>query len=496
MKRPSCSSCIRAKETCAGYRDTETVRINDQTDFVRSKMLAKAAATQGKQSNASITFQHLPQDLLVLGREMFFAHYVSDFCQTWNFLCRYLKSRSAPQHLSLGIDAVSLAFLSHQVSSPTAKDLGRRKYCEALRKMNKALQNPETARVASTLETALLLDLFEKIAKSTTDINVSRHAHVDGALALVKLRGIKQFQEVTELKALMGLSLNAIICSLSTGRPIPIEVRKIRKHAARFIDTSSPKWRLSGLMLEVTDLAAEMRSGTITLEDRIAKSVEFDQQLEVVALEACPVWSYERRFISEQDARSIVPEGFSPVYDIYPNREITQMWNVLRLIRILLCEEVVGSCSTLQDTESEAHMRRAKLIIVEMVQEICASVPQMTNCDFAARQKLPDQAIPSAGSQHTHTMSHILDVYILVFGLYIVAWSQNCPSPAREWTMKQLHHIADHFGIHEAAIMLDILKKQEDEACVDPQYVHSFHWSVWSLHRSQSTSPISLSSTV
>ena len=189
-----------------------------------------------------------------------------------------------------------------------------------------------------------------------------------------------------------------------------------------------------------------------------------------MAIEAGPAWSYERKFVSGHDRRVIVPDGFFPLYDVYPNRMITQMWNVLRLTRILLCEEVVESCATSADSESEAQSDRSKLTILEMIREICASVPQMTNCDFAARHKLPNG---NNGPQHTHTMSHILDVYILVFSLYVVTWSRNCPPAAREWTIGQLRHIADHFGIKEAAIILDILKKQEPEERLDPWYVYS-----------------------
>jgi hypothetical protein len=399
---------------------------------------------------------------------MFFSYYVSDFSRTWDFLYPYLNDPNAPEHLTLGIDAVSLAFLSHQVISPTAKELGRRKYCAALRMINRTIQDPEAAKSRSTFEGALLLDLFEKIMKSSSEVNTSRHAHVEGALALVKLRGIEHFTEASELRVLMGLSLNATICSLSTGRRIPDIVRKIREHAAQYVDTSYPKWRLSGVMLEITDHAAEMRKGRISIEDKIARTVEYDIQLESVAREASPAWSFERKFVSTHDPRTIVPDGFFPLYDVYPNRMITQMWNVLRLTRILLCEEIVESCSLLQSEDSETQSTRAQLAILDMIREVCASVPQMTNCDFAAKHKLP---AGSTGPHHTHTMSHILDVYILIFSLYVVAWSRNCPAAAREWTVKQLHHIADHFGIHEAAIILDILGKQEEEDRRDPWYV-------------------------
>ncbi|KAF1845687.1 uncharacterized protein K460DRAFT_312336 [Cucurbitaria berberidis CBS 394.84] len=465
QQRPSCRSCIRAGEPCDGYRDTESVRINDETELVRSKALSNAGLTQSKQLNVPIKFRHLPQDLQALGRDIFFAYYVSDFSRTWSFLFQYLDQNVTPEHVSLGIDAVSLAFLSHQVSSPTAKDLARRKYCLALGKINKELQDPAKARATTTFDGALLLDLFEKIMKSASEVNTSRHAHVEGALALVKLRGVEQFTESSELRALMGLSLNATICALSTGRPIPEEIRKIRRHAAQFLDTTYPKWTLSGVMLDVADLAAEMRRGTLTPEERVARSLDKDQELQTVALEAAPAWTYDRKFVSGHDSRVVALDGF---FDVYPNRMITQMWNVLRLTRILLGEEIVESCMKSQDQESEAQSNRAKVTIIEMTREICASVPQMTNCDFAARHKLPGGGLSSPSSQHTHTMTHILDVYILIFSLYVVAWSRNCLPTTREWTVKQLQHIADHFGIKEAGIILDILKKQQQEERKDP----------------------------
>jgi len=412
--------------------------------------------------------RHLPQDLLTLGQDMFFTYYVSDFSRTWDFLYNYLDPRFTPKYLTLSIEAVSLAFLSHQVSSETAKDLGRRKYCQALREINIALQDPTTAKATSTFEGALLLDLFEKIMKSALEINTSGHAHIEGALTLVKLRGVDSFKEGTELRALMGLSLNATICSLSTGRVVDPSIRKIRVHAAQFVNTDYPKWKLSGLMLDITDLAAEMRKGFMTAEERITKSEYFDRKLEIVAFEASPAWTYERKSLSDPDGARLVPAGFPRVYDVYPDRMITQMWNVLRIARILLCEEIIQSCSESCDPEVAAQCDRANTAILTLVQEIVASVPQMTDCDLVAKDKLP---IGSTGKQHAHSIPHILDVYILIFSLYVVAWSRSCPQSAVDWSLKHLQHIADHFAIKEAAVILNILRKQKREERIDPWYV-------------------------
>lgn len=148
------------------------------------------------------------------------------------------------------------------------------------------------------------------------------------------------------------------------------------------------------------------------------------------------------------------------------------MWKTLRVTPIQLCEDIIKDCASLKDTESMAELGRAKEVIVEMTREICAACPQMTNCSFAARQKLPDGALP--GAHHTHTQSHILDVYIIIFGLYVVTWAQNCPAVAKKWAIRQLEHIADHFGIGEAANILVILHNQQGGVTGHSWYAYIF----------------------
>jgi hypothetical protein len=470
---------------CTGYRNTETVRINDQTEFVRSKALTRNSVIDAKLRRAPLKLTHLPQDLQVQGRSLFFSHYVSDFSRTWNFLHAYQDPQATPEYLTLGIDAVSLAFLAHQVSSQTARDLGRRKYGAALKLFNKALQYPGTAHNLSTFQSALLFDLFEKIMKPEADIDASSYAHVQGAIALVKLRGVEQFREGAEMNALLGLASNATIYALSTGIPIPAAVRDIRRHAEQFVDTSDPKWKLGDIILEVTDTEAEMMFLRSTSSSFCAKSIELDRKLEEIALNSGPTWTYERILIAERDPRMIVSGNLLPFYDVYPNRMITQMWNVLRLIRILLCEQIVDGLLAAEDEDEDAgnEVKRARLAITSMTHEILASVAQMTNCDFAARHKLPKDSLPG---RHTHTMSHTLDVYILIYALYVVAWSRNCPLVARNWTMKQLSHISEHFGIKEASIVVNILQDQEtprDSVIMDLPSCEKVRADPWLIYR-------------
>jgi hypothetical protein len=57
-------------------------------------------------------------------------------------------------------------------------------------------------------------------------------------------------------------------------------------------------------------------------------------------------------------------------------------------------------------------------------------------------------------------MPHILDAFILIFPLYVAAWSRHCSPSTRDWILDQLKHIATHFGIPEADVVRDVLLRE------------------------------------
>lgn len=414
-----------------------------------------ATAKRTNQINFNLKPSHLPLDLQVQARQIFFAYYISDFCQAWHFLYPHFDASTAPEHVSLSIDAASLAFLSHHMTSPSAQSLGRQKYVSALRKTNKVLRDPIEVQRTSTLDTTLLLDLFEKITGPEITSVVSQRAHIDGALALVKLRGLQQFSDPGGLKALTRLSLNAVVISISLGDSIPRGIFEIRQHMAQFVDISNPKWKLTGITLEITELVSDIAKNLLTAEEKVKRCVDYENQLRILDREAPPSWSYERMYTGEVPNDTTL-DGF---YDTYASRMDTQMWNVLRFMRLTLCDEIIDSCSHMQGEASKRAYETAALV----VQEICATVPQMTDCNGPARTKLPAE---SRTSSHTHTLSHYLDTYILLFGLYAAAWSRGCPPRAKVWIVEQLDRIADHLGVKEAATIAELLKIQGERARV------------------------------
>lgn len=437
-----------------GYRDTENIRITDETEDVRTKAVARGSIADSPQ----ITY--LAPDMETAGRDMFFANYVCNFSQTLDVLLKYSNSVSVPEHLALSLDAVSLAFMAQNTGSTQAKDLSRAKYVATLRTINTELQDAGLAMKMSTFEGAFLRDLYEKMTKSFSKGAPPRHAHVEGALALAKLRGIDSFQEGPELRSLLGLSLNAMICCLTTRTKISETTRAIREHLVQSVNTESMNWKLSNVLMDVVNLIAGIRSN-LTLEMKVARCSILDNCLETIATEAPPVWSYERVVPPPEHRKGMFPDDSPPLCDTYPNRAVLQTWNVMQLLRILLYEELLSHCQT---PSSSPEPPKHCSFITPTIQQICATVPHIVDCSLLASHRLP----PGSSCHHSHlpfsnplhTIPHILDVFILVFPLYVAAWSRCCSSSTRDWILGQLKHIATHFGIPEADIVRNILLRE------------------------------------
>jgi hypothetical protein len=149
--------------------------------------------------------------------------------------------------------AVSLAYLSNEVGSPAVQEKARTAYCTALSLTNKALHSQDTAKKDTVLLTVLLLDLFENLTRDETSA-ASATKHLDGALALIKFRGNKQFEDPVSMSMFTHLSTSLIPSYLSRGLPIPKSFLRLRHQASRFACTDDPSWRLSNLMIQLATL--------------------------------------------------------------------------------------------------------------------------------------------------------------------------------------------------------------------------------------------------
>ena len=437
LRTDSCSACLRADVPCTGYRDTQQLQIRDETEATERKALIRRSKIISQAPTVSIYER---------ARNVFFFRYVSGFSNSYDVLEPLYKTSSTDGYLVASVDAVGLAFLTFQSGSDQAPQLARAKYSEALSLVQNALVSSGSSTSDAFLLTVLLLDLFEKITGNNPQSTDGWMSHVNGALALLKLRGQEQLQDYTALRLSMRLSTSLIISCIAANLRVPSEVNRLRAQVESFMNVRDPKWKMSGLVVKYADLRGAIQEGSLSNSDIILQSMDLDREF-VSLTETMPAsWLY----------RSVRPEKvserlFEKHYDLYRDHLVTQTWNVLRVMRIFLNDIIHFSICEEKTISSEADVNASLLdmladTIDSLAREICATAAQYTRCTEASPKKMENFAIES------------LRCYTLLFPLYTAGLYASPQSNIKPWIVKELRFMGHEIGIRNANVVADILE--------------------------------------
>jgi hypothetical protein len=302
---------------------------------------------------------------------------------------------------------------------------------------NKSLKFRKEASKYTTILASLLLDLFEKMMDNEALNSESWTSHIDGALALVRLRGLEQFQDPSEFHALIRLINHYTASCVASARLVPDELIAIRDYVANDLNIHDHTLQLSDLTVAYAKLRSESRSGILSNDEIIGESMGLDLKLQALDLEMPLSWQPLTTLLNYKSERN-----FDLHFDTYPHRNICHARNFIRVVRILLNESLIEKYLS-----SPAREKYLPLIGVArdninlLAGEICACVPQYVDCDGPARQRLPpaeeseilnqtsDYKVDrgKVGTGHSHTLHHQADCYSLIFPLYAAGRSRAAP---------------------------------------------------------------------
>lgn len=492
LKVPSCSSCRRAKLICHGYRDTESLRVTDETSSVRRRIQGSAeivakrrvpqSASGQSQSMVHIVryAERVPRSLVKshcnLARDLFYYNYVFGDLKPFEFLQSLYSPSSKDDHLTASMDATALAYLNYQQFSPKLQIEAREHYVTALRLLCKVLQNPVSIKKDSTILSILLLDLYEKVTNREPSYEGAWAAHLQGALTLVKMRGNEQFDDPTHLLILLRVSINHIISCIASHRSVPKDVLSLRDDiASRIGGPRYSKTKESDLMVEYARLRNDIEKGHLGPKESIPLIRDLDSRFNSIFLQSS--WKFKTVHVSEKSVRH-----WESHHHIYSSDQIAQVWNVLRVTRILLNELLLSQISIKEEKcsnqTSPPVYQQTTEVILDMISEICAAVPQyigdpslkvVENPHLLAAKTQTHDWQPSPGIRSSNP-TYYLPCYRLIFPLYIAAQSLVAPLQLKPWIIRQLRFMADHHGIENAAHVADILKSGENK---DPWLVYA-----------------------
>ena len=411
-------------------------------------------------------------------RDAFFTYLVPSISVYWDFLKRLVYAIEPPSHLTLAIEAVSLAYLWHQVYSDAALVKARQRYISALHLLSEVVRSSSQASKDATLLAALLLDVFEKITGLEHRDDESWMSHVNGGFALVRLRGLERFEDPFSIRLLVRTVTNHTTSCVVKAIPVSEELYTIRAYVADHVNVETPHWKIQDLLVDYANFRGRIKRMLLSSEECVQISIILDARLEDIDRNMPSSWQY-----STTTAEKSLDYAFGQRVDIYKNRGICQSWNGLRVLRILLNESIIRShMDSPQASEESAVVENSIATIKKLSSEICASVPQYGHYENTTPQdprnsdapgtlsRISGQDVKAAVGSH-HTPDRLLDCYTLMFPMYVAGSSMVVSTGMRGWVVTKLNYLASHFRIRSAQVVAQILERGTD---IDP-------WEVYSL---------------
>ena len=418
----------------------------------------------------------LPQSLTQPVEARALSFFLSKYIVASNF--EYLASIYTPhldreEQFSKSIEAVGLASLANELESFEISKDARKRYIDAIKATNTALQSPLMAKKDSTLLAVLLLTLFEVITCTTRPSLCLWESHIKGALALVRLRGPQQMQSQLGIRLLNQATASAAICAHRNQAEVSTEIISFVTHGLQYANTDDPSWSFRLISCRSAKFRAAVKSGELSDPDVIiATAVELDRDFVAWSKNLPSTWQYEIHTVERADPMII----FEGCYHLYSTHGTAQGMNTWRMSRLQL-NEMIWTQYLQQQTyplRSQNHaalMHQVRSTITDLCSEICATVPQYVElpvvplpsaCKVQSPSSISSDAPTYMANESRTAFTHSARSYGIIWPLMVVA---NCViphSPRRAWVINRLQYISRHMKNPQAQLALEILEGKKD----------------------------------
>ncbi|KAJ4337340.1 hypothetical protein N0V95_008352 [Ascochyta clinopodiicola] len=521
QKRPSCSQCIRSGKECYGYRDALTMMFKDETAVVTKKAEKRYEALASSESrekhthesssefapivwtdagshslrphSASATRYPTPESM---AREIvpsiedqamgfFISNHVSQPTLVprgqYEWVLEALNQPGCEEVLRGSVNAASLAGLANSTKNPIIMAKAHAAYGSALRLTNTALCAKETATKDSTLISVVMLGLYENFVFQDKRSIQAWAKHIQGASALLNLRGKKQFESNTARRIFHQLYGIIMLVSLEAGQAVPSGIRELYDYGNPSSDYAvhGRQWttRLTHFMHDSINLNEDQESDPITL---ITKATTLDSELDSLKALMNRIWQYETVQLQQPSEYA-----YGTFYHIYTDSWIAQMWNNLRSCRMYLYRVIREqlrkgyTCKPPLFSRDEAapQIAAAEKVVRTTTAAICASAPQLTGMIAFPQWRAPGPGaalqpeVPAPNDPRftIHAPGTFLDparptgMHHLIWPLYAAGTSDLSSNEMRRWVVGMLHFVALRIGTRQAVVLADGVKEMLGE---------------------------------
>ena len=211
-------------ETALGFEGSNDSQyyINDADDFSSSLAISPAIAPTIKER----------------------AHgYFSSNSSTWlrnhDLVDELCRGGSDSEPLLASVSAVGMASFANTIQGPKLLNRARKDYVKALRLTNAALRSPTEVKKDSTLFSVVILSLFEMVAGWNEHSLEAWNEHINGASALITLRGVEQFNTRAGQPLFMQVTSNIMVSCTQRTLPIPEHIVELRQVVEKLMAPST-----------------------------------------------------------------------------------------------------------------------------------------------------------------------------------------------------------------------------------------------------------------
>ncbi|KAJ5633069.1 hypothetical protein N7490_009408 [Penicillium lividum] len=451
-----CSQCTRANKECGGYQDLNSLRIYDQSKEVAVKAQARNLVQSRSATTSPLPLIHEPISINEHATSHIFTYYVGtpEDRGLLSFLPDVL-STDPSCGLQAAMKAIGLSTMSRIHNLPDLRRLAGEEYGIALLSLNRALQNPVSAKADSTLATVTMLSMYEMVACQDmatwgSEIMDRWVNHVQGGMRLLELRGVEQLNSDTGAQLFTSIRMQNAISGVFFRHSIrnsPTIVAISEAARARADENALQVEFFHDILIQFNDLAAEVNNaslGNYTVENLglyIGKALHLDANLRSWEMSLGPGWRYTT--ISEPRPPVGHPTHFSmrgDTHHTYHSVNVASMWNHYRQTRIVLHEMVrvmaLHLLALQESPECQQTILQSVSISKQMVSDICASVRYHFISDEAR----------FGGAVR------------LLWPLFIGADVEHIDDKTREWIINTLSMIGNGMGIRQALVMVRFLR--------------------------------------
>lgn len=379
--------------------------------------------------------------------------------------------------LICSMKAVGLAGFAHRSQAPSLFKNARYQYWKALQATNEALRSPVRAKKDSTISAIMILGIYETITGSRQTSIRDWAEHVKGAAALLKLRGREQLRTVRGRRMFIQVASSLMIVCIHQRTPLPEYILEWTAEAKSYLTNPEPAILVQETMMRFTGWRASVADGTNSDPHEILKgALELDNDFVHLFSTCLPLeWAYETIYT---DAKSDVI--WNGRYHVYYDYWISQMWNAMRTIRILLNEDVrtllmkgfAAKPPVFTKPEHYAQLQTSTNILFEMQEDILATTPQhlgyvkpnearRANLQLGSVEKV-STAFPWNNFRdftgHGEPVVRMTGPYFLLWPLFLAGVVDVATPDVKKFVVKNLRAIGESMGIKQAMVLANAVE--------------------------------------